>query len=366
MKMIRWAMVFVVLVIVASAGVAVYTVFFGGKDLAVPRLREMSVLDAMEEVKRLGLQAKIDQVDSTLSPGMVLAQWPEPGTKVRKETTLILKVSRGAVNRKAIPDVRGMEYSKAVATLEQNGFSAGDVVRLNDESRPAGSVLAQNPAAPATVPQGRKVDLIVSSGGAVKGGKIPVPELSQQDEKTAKKLLSESSLTLAGVEYVYNQNTNEGMVMGTKPRAGALVRPGDGVTLVVSTLRKPDKVEIATPSGGKVTAPGMTQTTPGVAPDGASERVSVTAEPSGKPTPSSSAPVAPGGKQSVAKVRYQVPPLSKSMSLRIEMVDANGTRQLLSREVRGGEYISLDAPFSKEGVVTIYLGGEFVWQDRFR
>ncbi len=174
MKMIRWAMVFVVLVIVASAGVAVYTVFFGGKDLAVPRLREMSVLDAMEEVKRLGLQAKIDQVDSTLSPGMVLAQWPEPGTKVRKETTLILKVSRGAVNRKAIPDVRGMEYSKAVATLEQNGFSAGDVVRLNDESRPAGSVLAQNPAAPATVPQGRKVDLIVSSGGAVKGGKIPV------------------------------------------------------------------------------------------------------------------------------------------------------------------------------------------------
>ena len=59
MKMMRWAMAAVLLVIVVSAGIAVYTVFFGSKDLAVPRLREMSVMDAMEEVKReLGLKKK--------------------------------------------------------------------------------------------------------------------------------------------------------------------------------------------------------------------------------------------------------------------------------------------------------------------
>ncbi len=362
MKMMRWAMAVVLLVIVVSAGIAVYTVFFGSKDLAVPRLREMSVMDAMEEVKRLGLQAKIEQVDSTLSPGRVLAQWPDPGTKVRKETTLILKVSKGAANRKAIPDVRGMEYTRAVKTLEENGFSLGDVVRLKDNERPAGSVIAQNPAAPATVDPGRKVDLMVSSGGTVKGGKIPVPELTQQDEKAARKMLSESSLTLAGVEYVYNQNTAEGMVLGTKPRAGALVASGGGVTLLVSTLKKPDKPEPQIPAVGKPNVPGLAPLTPGAQSDGASERVIVNADASAKPT---LAPAA-GNKQRIAKVRYQVPPLSKSMALRIEMVDANGTRQLMSREVRGGEYISLDAPFTTEGVVTIYLGGEFVWQDRFR
>lgn len=364
MKMMRWAMAAVLLVIVVSAGIAVYTVFFGSKDLAVPRLREMSVMDAMEEVKRLGLQAKIEQVDSALSPGRVLAQWPDPGTKVRKETTLILKVSKGAANRKAIPDVRGMEYTRAVKTLEENGFSLGDVVRLKDNERPAGSVIAQSPAAPATVDPGRKVDLMVSAGGAARGGKIPVPELTQQDEKAARKMLSEASLMLAGIEYVYNQNTAEGMVLGTKPRAGALVASGGGVTLLVSTLKKPDKPEPQTPAGGKANVPGLAPLTPGAQSDGASERVIVNADASAKPSPTS-APAA-GSKQRIAKVRYQVPPLSKPMALRIEMVDANGTRQLMSREVRGGEYISLDAPFTTEGVVTIYLGGEFVWQDRFR
>jgi len=38
---------------------------------------------------------------------------------------------------------------------------------------------------------------------------------------------------------------------------------------------------------------------------------------------------------------------------------------LLDREVKGGEYITLDAPYAKEAVVTIYLGGEFVWQERY-
>jgi hypothetical protein len=48
------------------------------------------------------------------------------------------------------------------------------------------------------------------------------------------------------------------------------------------------------------------------------------------------------------------------------MVDATGTKHLLSRDVKGGEFISLDAPFVREGVVTIYLGGEFVWQERYK
>ena len=66
------------------------------------------------------------------------------------------------------------------------------------------------------------------------------------------------------------------------------------------------------------------------------------------------------------KWRYQVPPLTKQMPLKIEIVDGSGTRVLLNREVKGGEYVSLEAPYIEEGVVTIFLGGEFVWQDRYR
>jgi serine/threonine-protein kinase len=47
-------------------------------------------------------------------------------------------------------------------------------------------------------------------------------------------------------------------------------------------------------------------------------------------------------------------------------VDKNGTRVLLDRPANAGEYISLDAPYEGQSSVTIYLGGEFVWQDRYQ
>jgi serine/threonine-protein kinase len=61
-----------------------------------------------------------------------------------------------------------------------------------------------------------------------------------------------------------------------------------------------------------------------------------------------------------------VPPLTKPLPLKIEMVDGSGTKALLARDVKGGEFISLDSPFMTEAVVTVYLGGEFVWQERYK
>ncbi|MDR1977776.1 MAG: CsgG/HfaB family protein [Synergistaceae bacterium] len=71
------------------------------------------------------------------------------------------------------------------------------------------------------------------------------------------------------------------------------------------------------------------------------------------------------GKIKFARIRYKVPPLARSLAFKIELVDPSGTRVILDRGTRSGEYISIDAPYSQECVVTIYLGGEFVWQDRY-
>jgi serine/threonine-protein kinase len=70
-----------------------------------------------------------------------------------------------------------------------------------------------------------------------------------------------------------------------------------------------------------------------------------------------------GGK--IAKIRYQVPPLARPLKLKIELMDPSGTKVLLERDAKSGEYVSLDAPYSKECVVMIYLGEQFVWQDRY-
>ena len=70
-----------------------------------------------------------------------------------------------------------------------------------------------------------------------------------------------------------------------------------------------------------------------------------------------------GGK--IAKIRYQVPPLARPLRLKIELMDPSGTKVLVERDAKSGEYVSLDAPYSKECVVMIYLGNQFVWQDRY-
>ncbi len=385
-RIFRWAVVLVILVILISGSVAFYTVFFGGKDLVIPPLREMSVLDAVDEAERIGLEVKIEQVESSIPAGTVLAQWPEAGTKVRRDKSIILKISRGG-NKKAVPDLRGLENAQALKKIQELGFSAGDTVKIHDDSRPAGTVIAQNPAIPAVVDDARKIDLLVSLGPVPKDGRIPVPDIAQRDEAAGKDLLAQSGLKFGGAEYVSTQNTPEGMIMSTKPKAGTMVRLGDAVQIVVATNRRktePQKPETqvvapgsaARPSGAVVVEEPPAQQQPRqVGPAGPVQTVltpqqqelaGATGLPSGTPpasVPAASTGPAPTG---TAKIRYQVPPLTKPLGLKIEMVDATGTKHLLGRDVKGGEFISLDAPFVREGVVTIYLGGEFVWQERYK
>ena len=269
------------------------------------------------------------------------------------------------------------------------GFNAGETVKIHDDGRPAGAVIAQNPAIPAVVDDGRKIDLLVSLGPVPKDGKIPLPDVAQQEEAAGKSLLAQSGLKLGGVEYVSTQNTPGGMIMATKPKAGTMVKVGSAVTLVVATNKKapePPKQEAVVtvpgaaenPSSGVVVAEQPAQPRQ-IGPAGPVQTVLTPqqqdlAAASGLPANVQVLPSAPrqqtqqppSGATGTAKIRYQVPPLTKPLSLKIEMVDGGGAKSLLSKDVKGGELVSLNAPFIKEGVVTIYLGGEFVWQERYK
>jgi serine/threonine-protein kinase len=321
--------------------------------------------------QKMGLLVRVDKVASVQPSGTVLSQWPEAGEKVKRGKILILKVSKGG-NRRAFPDVRGLEYGQSVARLEQDGFSVGDVLKIHDENNPAGVVVAQNPAAPGVMPEGRHVDLLVSLGPESIDGLISVPDAVGRPRDVAAKLVRESGLTVGGIREVYTQSTAEGVVMRMEPVPGTRVPAKSRIAFVVASLKTPPKPAEPKPapvaptvqdSQAAVSALEQGQPVP-AGQEIASSPSSVTgaarepAEPAPAPVPSAPA--------KTARIRYQVPPLTKPMQLKIEMVDVTGTRELLNRSVNGGEYISLDAPYSKEVAITIYLGGTFVWQDRYR
>lgn len=383
-KVLRLSLVLLLLAILGSAGFIFYSVFFGGESVVVPPMVGSSVLDAVETVENMGIQVRVDQEDSLQPRGTVIAQWPKSGVKIKKEKILILKVSKGGY-KEPLPDLRGMEFSRATGKLEDLDFPLGDVIRINDE-KPAGMVIAQNPAAPVMISRTRPVSLLVSMGPEkTRNGRVRVPDILEKDEESARKLLNESGLSTA-IRYVYTQASPPGIAISMAPSAGKSVPPGTKITVKVSTLNtaygpkpKPDRPEALKPATeasqsqvrlpGSASVPGVTVkpisnpavSKPEVNRDPVVETpLKPSVKPSAKPEGVSSS------RKKIAKIRYQVPPVTKPLSLKIEMIDKMGSRILVNKNVNGGEYISLNTPYAGDAAVTIYLGGEFVWQDRYR
>ena len=365
-SIVKIALLVTILVIIGSGAFAIYSVFWGFRDAAVPNLEGMKVADAASLIEGKGIKLRIDEVDSVQPEGTIVEQWPKAGSMVKKGQIVILKVSRGGA-RLPLPDVRGMEYGQCVTLLKEKGFVVGEIVRIHSNARPAGVVIAQSPAAPALVPQNKPIDLLVSLGPSRVDGKVKIPNVLDRSEKIARQILGQSGLRVGAVKFRYTLLTPPGMVMDMAPRPGVEVAEGSSVVLYVATSKKPSTPEKKTVLKEPKKEPEKIES---VVSNSEPSKVEKEEESAGAPT-SVTSTGSPSGQESkestkIAKIRYQVPPLAKPMELKIELIDKKGVKTILKRQVNSGEYISIDAPFVGDAAVTIYLGGQFVWQDRYR
>ncbi len=399
----------VVAVIFASGAIAVYTVFMKPEGKSqVPVFRDRPTVDAVAEAERLGLVVQLEPVASTLPEGRVLAQSPEPGTELRKGQVIVLQVSRGG-ELHAVPDVKGMTLSKAQNEIKEQGFSLGDVIRIHEPNIQAGTVIAQSPSSPAQTTAGRKIDLLVQDG-ANADGVITVPDVNRMTEKEARSVLEAGGVRVQGVDRVYSPLLPEGLAIETRPEAGSTIRAGQGVILKLATQRRPagfmdansstassgqksggtarrvtsqQNSEPSTPAvnpsqAAKPSTPAASQTDEFIGDDypgspsapsrsstaAAAQTPQRAAAPSSSQTQQSTSRPASSGGSKTAKIRYVVPPIARPMNLRIEVTDPSGKRDIMNRQVRSGESINTTASYTQECVITMYLGGEFVWQER--
>ena len=406
-------------IIFASGAIAVYTVFMKPEGKSeVPNFRDRSTVDAVAEAEKLGLVVQLEPVASTIAEGRVLAQTPEPGTELRKGLVIVLQVSKGG-ELHDVPNVEGMTVTEAQAEIKAQGFTLGDVVKVRESKYKAGEVIAQSPSSPAKAAAGRKIDLLVQDG-ADANGVITIPDVNRMTEKEAREVLTAAGLKVQGVDRVYSPLLPEGLAIETRPGAGSVLRAGQGVILKLATQRRPagymgaDSKVSTTENGtarrvtsqrdtdenpapktqpSKTTAQTPPQKTPepanqeeefigqddsAIIPSG-TQRTAAT-PPAPKPAattpPATTTPAAPpaattppastpsGGGSKTARIRYPVPPIGSPMNLRIEVVDPSGKRDILSRQVKGGETINATANYTQECIITVYLGGEAVWSDK--
>ncbi|MDX6609865.1 MAG: eukaryotic-like serine/threonine-protein kinase [Solirubrobacterales bacterium] len=150
-----------------------------------------------------------------------------------------------------VPNVTGNELNVAIALLQQNGFSVGDVKRVEREA-PANEVLEQDPAASPPADQASlncsfltffcskpKVTLTVSAGP----GSAKVPSTAGLPLAEAEEKLEDAGFT-PRVESVHSKNVEEGLVIKSEPPGGETETKGTEVVLKVSSGPKLAKVPV--------------------------------------------------------------------------------------------------------------------------
>ena len=135
-------------------------------------------------------------------------------------------------NMVAIPDVSGLSYAEAVATLNKEGFQT---VKEESESDTVkkGNIIKQIPAGGTQAERGTSVTLYVSISASV--GKIKVPNLIGLSEEDATILLVESGLEIGKIEQVIHDDPSlTNLVCYQSYSEGVEVEPGTKVDYKIS------------------------------------------------------------------------------------------------------------------------------------
>ncbi len=171
--------------------------------------------------------------------GHVVRQEPPPRTILEEGGTVTLYVSLGRAFT-PVPNLEGLSQEEAEAALVDVELVLGEVGSANSETVEAGVVLdwsADDVERPEELRHGSEVDLVVSAGPAPR----TVPSVAGKTEDQAVAELEAEGLR-SDVVSRFDDDVEEGLVIGTDPGGGASVERGETITVVVS--KGPDLVTV--------------------------------------------------------------------------------------------------------------------------
>lgn len=201
-------------------------------DVTVPGVVGLTQADAERRLAALGLKpAAGEQRYSADAPrSTVLAQTPAAGTTVAPGSTVTLDVSAGQ-QRSTIPTLVGLTRDEAERELRRAQLQLGQVSEQPSDSA-RGLVLASAPEDGQVVPQGTRVDLVVSAGPA----ELTMPDLVGRDVESASALLAQLGLVVGPTSYDSAATWPRGTIVAQSPAAGRPVAAGTTVILRLAGL----------------------------------------------------------------------------------------------------------------------------------
>jgi serine/threonine-protein kinase len=203
------------------------TISQGRPKALVPDVVGKSQSDAVAALTSAHLKVAVFHVYSSETPDTVTAQSIPPNSRVFWNTKVRINVSQGA-KQIPIPNVVGQPYASARSTLLAAGL--GVAKTTVDSNQPPNTVVSQSPDAGTKVGAGTTVTLSVSSGATAT---TPVPDVTNQDEPTAKALLTGSGFKVKEKQQPVTDPSEQGIVLDQQPAGGTNAPAGSTVTIVV-------------------------------------------------------------------------------------------------------------------------------------
>ncbi|GII84690.1 putative serine/threonine-protein kinase [Sphaerisporangium siamense] len=197
-----------------------------GGEVQIPAVAGQTLKGAKSALEAQGLKVKVvEEFNSDVEKGTVIATDPESGTKVPKDSEVTLQVSKG-VKQVTVPRLVGLSIEDAMSTLDTNGLK-GQVVNAVS-SKEQGKVFQSKPS------EGEKVDENSIVKIYVPKQQVTVPDVTNQTLADAKAALQAENLKVRTVRQP-SADVPEGNVISQSPPAGSKLNPGTTITLVVSS-----------------------------------------------------------------------------------------------------------------------------------
>ena len=197
----------------------------------VPNVVGMTKEDAIKALNKLGLGYKaVTQSSDTVAEDCVISQGNVGGSKVEKNSQIILTISSGKENKEvSVPNVKGRSEQEARELIEAANLVASVDYEYSD-TVDAGNVIKYSPSG--SVSEGSTVTISVSRGKKVTN--VTVPNVLGMSESLASQTLDSANLKVT-VKYETSSKAEYGTVTSQTPySAGDSVPSGTTITIYVS------------------------------------------------------------------------------------------------------------------------------------
>ena len=197
----------------------------------VPNVVGMTKEDAIKALNKLGLGYKaVTQSSDTVAEDCVISQGNVGGSKVEKNSQIVLTISSGKENKEvSVPNVKGRSEQEARELIEAANLVVSVDYEYSD-TVDAGNVIKYSPSG--SVSEGSTVTISVSRGKKVTN--VTVPNVLGMSKSLASQTLDSANLKVT-VKYETSSKAEYGTVTSQTPySAGDSVPSGTTITIYVS------------------------------------------------------------------------------------------------------------------------------------